>query len=181
MSDSSEIPSEDIDLFRKAVGAVAPIKQDRFHTVSRKPKPIPVQRQVDEQAVMAELASVAYHPDTIETGDGLQFKRAGLQNRQFQKLRKGQFRVEAELDLHGMTIALAQEALSHFLGGMRSKGRSCVRIIHGKGRGSKDGRPVLKVKLQRWLQQRDDVLAYCSARPADGGTGAVYVLLKKSR
>ena len=180
MTDSAEIPREDSDLFRETVGVVSPIKQDKYPPAPRKPAPVPVQTRADERAVMAALASGDFPPESMETGDELHFKRPGIQNRQFQKLRRGQFRIEAELDMHGMTIAIAQEALAQFLGDARAKGRSCIRIIHGKGRGSRDGRPVLKVILQRWLQQRSEVLAYCSARPADGGTGAVYVLLKKS-
>ena len=181
VSDAREIQPEDVDLFRRSVGEVDPIKHDGFYIKSRKPRPIPRQTRADEQAVIAELArEIPSLETTIETGEELQFKRPGLQNRQFQKLCRGQFRIQAELDLHGMTIATARQALVAFLGGVRAKGQSCVRIIHGKGRGSRDGRPVLKGKLQGWLRQRNDVLAYCSARPMDGGTGAVYVLLKKS-
>lgn len=181
MSDTREIQPEDVDLFRRSIGDIAPIKQDKFHIKSRKPRAIPRQTVADERAVLAELAlEIPLSEADLETGEELQFKRPGLQNRQFQKLCRGQFRIQSELDLHGMTIATARQALVAFLGGVRAKGQSCVRIIHGKGRGSRDGRPVLKGKLQGWLRQRNDVLAYCSARPMDGGTGAVYVLLKKS-
>ena len=78
-----------------------------------------------------------------------------------------------------MTILIARQSLSEFLRRRRLSGARCVRIIHGKGRGSAQGLPVLKNKVNYWLQQRDDVLAFCSARPVDGGTGAVYVLLKR--
>jgi DNA-nicking Smr family endonuclease len=88
--------------------------------------------------------------------------------------------VAAELDLHGMTSELARSALREFMAECRRRDHRCVRIIHGKGRGSSNRGPVLKGKVNRWLRQRDDVLAFCSARPVDGGTGALYVLLRHS-
>ena len=95
------------------------------------------------------------------------------------KLRRGQFQIGPALDLHGMTVATAREALTRFLHAARREGRSCVRIIHGKGNGSRHRGPVLKLKINHWLRQRDEVLAFCSARPVDGGTGAIYVLLRR--
>ena len=89
------------------------------------------------------------------------------------------YRVAAELDLHGYTVAKAREALIEFLSSVRRRRHTCVRIVHGKGRGSPGKKPVLKNKVFTWLCQRDEVLAVCPARPFDGGSGAVYVLLKK--
>lgn len=118
------------------------------------------------------------HPLETETGEELSFIRPGLQHRLLRKLRRGHFSIGAELDLHGMTVALAQVELTIFLKQAQARGVRCVRIIHGKGLRSRQGRPVLKFKLERWLRLREEVIAFSSARPVDGGTGAVYVLLK---
>ena len=180
MTESAGINQEDSDLFRQEVGDVRPIRQDTVLAPRRRPPPLPVQTRRDEQAVMTSLALGDFEPADIETGEEIQFRRDGLQGRVFQKLRRGQFSLDAELDLHGMTITDARTALSRFLAQVMGARRTCVRIIHGKGRGSRDGKPVLKLKLQTWLRQRDEVLAYCSARHRDGGSGAVYVLLKRN-
>ena len=179
MAEIPEVEREDSELFRQEVGDVHPIRQDSVPAFRRRPQPVPVQTRSDEQAVMTTLALGDFETEGVETGEEILFKRDGIQDRVFQKLRRGQFSIEAELDLHGMTIAAAKEALSQFLATVLRKRQSCVRIIHGKGRGSRNGRPVLKLKLQSWLMQRNNVLAYCSARPRDGGTGAVYVLIKR--
>jgi DNA-nicking Smr family endonuclease len=179
MKDFPEINDDDSELFRRTVGEVRPVRLDTVPSFRRRPRPVPAQRHADERAVVGALASGELDPADVETGEEIQFQRPGIQDRVFQKLRRGQFTVDAELDLHGMTISAAKQALSRFLLDVRRRQRSCVRIIHGKGRGSKNGKPVLKVKLQGWLQQRDEVLAYCSALPRDGGTGAVYVLVKR--
>ena len=105
--------------------------------------------------------------------------RGGLQQRVLRKLRRGQFAIEAELDLHGYIVPEAREALAVFLRDAQLTGKRCVRIIHGKGLGAEGRLPVLKIKVNSWLRQKDQVLAFCSTRPQDGGTGAVYVLLKK--
>ncbi|MCG8379470.1 MAG: Smr/MutS family protein, partial [Proteobacteria bacterium] len=106
--------------------------------------------------------------------------KPGLQKQTLRKLRRGQFNIEGELDLHGMTAVMAKEALSTFLKRCKSQNKRCIRIIHGKGLGSKDKKPVIKNKLNNWLQKRDDILAFCSAREVDGGTGAIYLLLKRN-
>ena len=103
-----------------------------------------------------------------------------MQQAILRKLRRGQFQVGAALDLHGMTVATARDALAAFLQHARRDSLGCVRIIHGKGKRSHHRGPVLKQKINHWLRQRDEVLAFCSARPMDGGTGAIYVLLRKS-
>ena len=104
---------------------------------------------------------------------------AGIDKNTAARFRKGKYPIDATLDLHGMTAPIARQHVAHFLNDARHAGIRCVRIIHGKGRGSSNKGPVLKVKLNTWLRQRHDVLAYCSARPQDGGTGAAYVLLKR--
>lgn len=171
---------DDISLFRRTVGSVNPVSHDTVLDVKRKPAPWPSQRDRDDQDVLKALSDGLSDPEFPETGDELSFKQAGIQNRLFQKLRRGQLRIESELDLHGMTIAEAKMALVEFLRYAGNSGLRCVRIIHGKGKGSKSGIPVLKTRVNYWLKQKQEILAFCSARPVDGGTGAVYVLLKKT-
>lgn len=116
----------------------------------------------------------------VETGEELLYCRNGVQNSVMRKLRRGHYRLEAELDLHRMTAAQAHLALIDFIARCRRRELRCVRVIHGKGLGSKDRRPVLKGRVNQWLRQWNDVLAFCSARPCDGGSGATYVLLRKA-
>ena len=115
----------------------------------------------------------------IETGEELLFVRPGLRASTVRKLRRGQYATQAELDLHGLRVPDAHTLLKQFLRDCRLQDKRCVRIVHGKGLGSEGKIPVLKGKLNVWLRRHRDVLAFCSARPNDGGTGAVYVLLKK--
>ena len=172
--------ADDIRLFRDSVGDVRPVRHDRIvpprHPVSTRPK----FHERDEADVLRDLLSDHFEPADIETGDELLFIRAGLQQRTLKKLRRGLFVVGAELDLHGMTVPVARQAVAGFLHDCQRRRVQCARIVHGKGRGSRHRAPVLKQKVGGWLRQRDAVLAYCSARACDGGTGAVYVLLKRS-
>ncbi len=171
---------QDIELFRSSVGAVRPVRHDRVTPQRRAASPRPLFRERDEAAVLHDLLSEQFDPTDMETGEELVFIRPGLQLRTLRKLRRGQVLVGAELDLHGMTVAVARSAVAGFLGECRRRRVQCARIIHGKGRGSRHRAPVLKQKVGGWLRQRDEVLAYCSARSYDGGTGAVYVLLKRN-
>ena len=170
---------EDIQLFRNSVGKVKPVRHNRVMPVKPAISPRPVFREMDEAAVLQDLLSEHFDPTEMESGEELIFVRAGLQQRTLKKLRRGMFMVNAELDLHGMTVPIARQAVAEFLLECRRRRIQCGRIIHGKGRGSRHRGPVLKQKIGNWLQQRDEVLAYCSARSCDGGTGAVYVLLKR--
>lgn len=168
------------DLFRKAVGDARPLKKDdRVAPQPHRPRPIPRQSLRDQDEVIQSLLSDAFHPADIETGEELLFSRPGLQRNVVRKLRRGQFAVQAELDLHGRIVAEARELVAEFIRDARGRGYRCVRIVHGKGLSSAGRLPVLKGKVNAWLQQKDEVLAFCSALPAHGGTGAVYVLLKR--
>lgn len=169
----------DRDLFRQAVGAVKPLRCDRIEPVQSHPAPIPRFTLADEQQVLADMVSDYFEPAELETGEELYYRRDGVQQAVLRKLRRGQFQVGAALDLHGMTVAAAKGALAAFLHNARRDSLNCVRIIHGKGNGSRHRGPVLKQKINHWLRQRDEVLAFCSARPMDGGTGAIYVLLRR--
>jgi DNA-nicking Smr family endonuclease len=177
--DDSKITDKDNDLFRQAMNGVNPIRNDRILHRPKPPRPLPRQRQLDDAQVLVDMMSDDYDVAEVETGEELLFIRPSLPPRTVKKLRRGEFSIEAELDLHGMFRDDARTALATFLTDSRQRGLRCVRVIHGKGHGSRDKKPVLKNLVNRWLQQRDEVLAFCSARPVDGGTGAVYVLLRK--
>lgn len=170
----------DLALFRAAVADVRPLEQPAEPVQPPRPAPVPRQRQADDAAVMQELLWDGPDPEYLETGDELLYAREGIQRRVLRKLRRGHYRLDAELDLHGMTVPVAREALQGFFAECRRRDFRCVRIIHGKGRRSNNRGPVLKGKVDHWLRQLDQVLAYCSAQPQDGGTGAVYVLLRRS-
>lgn len=170
---------DDFDLFKRELQDVTPIEANRVEPVRRKVAPVPGQRIADDARVLDELSDADPWDADVETGEELTFARPGVQQKLLRRLRRGQFSTAAELDLHGNTVAEAQEALAEFLSDCRIRGVRSVRIIHGKGLRSRDGRPVIKNKVARWLRHRDEVVAFCSARPVDGGTGALYVLLKR--
>ncbi len=179
MKKHGEPSEEDRQLFRSAVGPVKPLRHDGVSEQKGRPAPTPVQTRRDEQQVIRDMLSEERDPAELETGEELLYARPGLQHGVLRRLRRGQYCVASALDLHGMTAVMAKQAVVQFLREARAGGVRCVRIIHGKGRRSPFGQPVLKRKLDLWLRQREDVLAFCSARPVDGGTGAVYVLLKR--
>jgi DNA-nicking Smr family endonuclease len=178
MRKKNRVSAEDAALFRTQVGPVKPLTHDKLLFEKKLPKPRPLQRLRDEQQVLIDMLSDDYDAAELETGEELLFNRPGIQHSVLRKLRRGQYSVGAQLDLHGMTVAVARVALGEFLHDCRRNAMRCVRIIHGKGRGSRNKGPVLKGKVNHWLMQRDEVLAFCSAPRTDGGTGAVYVLLK---
>lgn len=173
------VPSEDdAQLFRDAIGPVRRLKEDAAAApTAPRPAPEPVQAMLDEAHVIDELLT---HPldASIEGGDEITYLKPGQQHRLLQRLRRGQFSVQAEIDLHDMTSTVAREAIRHFLDDSRRDGALCVRIVHGKGLRSKAQGPVLKQLTDTLLRRRADVLAFTSARPAQGGTGAVIVLLQ---
>ena len=179
MSGKDKSDKNDSVSFPDAVGGVRPLKQDRITPPRKKRKPVPEQTLRDQREVMDSLLSDDYEPADVETGEELLYSRPGLQHSIMRKLRRGQYAIEAQLDLHGNTVPKARERVSAFLREMQAQDRRCVRIIHGKGKSSEGKLPVLKGKVNAWLQQWDQVLAFCSARPNDGGTGAVYVLLRR--
>lgn len=180
MTDEYELSAEDVALFRQEAGPVRPVAHDRIAPARPRPGPFPRSTLADEAQVLQDMLSDEYDPAEFETGEELLFARPGLQHGLLRKLRRGQFSIGAEFDLHGMTVPVARQALANFLAQCQRSGIRCVRIIHGKGNGSPQRQPILKTKISGWLRQRNDVLAFCSARPADGGNGALYVLLKKS-
>jgi DNA-nicking Smr family endonuclease len=179
-SDKNKPDDDEIALFRNAVREVRPLRHDRHTPTRRRPAPIPKQTLREQELVREAMLSDEFDPADIETGEELIYARPGVQHALLRKLRRGHFSIAHELDLHGMTVAVARREVLNFILQCQSGSMQCVRIIHGKGHGSRNKQPVLKVKLNGWLQQIDAILAFCSARPVDGGTGAVYVLLKKA-
>lgn len=167
--------TDDSALFREAVRGVRPLKGGDRHAPHRaSPSPRPRQLEADEQEVLREMRDGPL-PDV---GDELAYRTDGIQDATFRRLRRGAYRTDAELDLHGMRTDEARLAVARFLAEAGDRDARCVRIIHGKGLRSKGEGPVLKQRLDGWLRRRQDVLAFCSARREHGGTGAVYVLLR---
>jgi DNA-nicking Smr family endonuclease len=170
---------DDMALFRQAMKGVRPLQHDGIEPVRKRPRPIPKKRLEDEQQVLLDMMSDDFPVDEVENGEELLFARDGVQQNIIRKLRRGQISIEAQLDLHGYKVDEARQALSDFLHRVQSRGIRCVRIIHGKGHGSFQKKPVLKNKVNVWLRQRDEVLAFTSTPQVDGGTGAVYVLIRR--
>ena len=180
MSKNKPLSEQERELFRQAMRDVRRLKTEPKHQApQRRPSPRPRMRELDEAAVLQDMLADPAHPEDLETGEELLFARDGLQHRLLKRLRRGELAIEAELDLHGLFKQEAREAIVGFLAACRQAQVRCVRIIHGKGHGSHQKRPILKQYVNHWLKQRDEVLAFCSARPVDGGTGAIYVLLKR--
>jgi DNA-nicking Smr family endonuclease len=181
MKKPQQTPPDDPDVdFRAAMRDVVPLDRvGRVEPNHPRPAPVPLQRLRDEQHVLAESLVSSASPDTgVATGEELVFVRDGIPHDVLRKLRRGKWVIQDEFDLHGLTAAEARPATAAFLQECRQRGIRCVRIIHGKGLRSRNRMPVLKRKLGHWLMVRDEVLAFCEARPMDGGSGAVVVLLR---
>ncbi|WP_411725975.1 Smr/MutS family protein [Methyloglobulus sp.] len=173
------ISPKDSDLFRQSVGNVRAVKNDKVQLRQANPKPYPKPQPYglnDEwhRAIDPDISNVSHE-------EPLSFTAPGIQNSVLAKLRKGFFGLQAEIDLHGFNSDAAKQQLLHFLHASTKSGYRCIHVIHGKGYRSSDAHPVLKNHLNRWLRQHKDVQAFCSASPRQGGTGAVYVLLKMSK
>ena len=173
MHDDEEDPAA---LFRAAVGEVAPLRRPAPQPpATARSRPLPRRREPDTPGTPPRIAD---HPDAaLLRGDASAFRRERVSARDWQRLRRGQFSAQDELDLHGANALQAETLLARFLGQSTGAGLGCVRIIHGKGGG--DGVPVLKNLVDRALCQRGEVLAFHSAPPSQGGTGAVLVLLAR--
>ena len=170
-------------LFREAVQDVTPLpKSDRADILRARPEPVARQRELDEARALASSLSDDIDIELLlQTDESLSWKRAELSHQVVPKLRRGHWSVQAQLDLHGKRVDEAREALVAFLTEAIKREIRCVRIVHGKGLGSVNKEPVLKNKVMRWLVQREEVLAFCQARPNDGGSGALIVLLIAAR
>ena len=170
---------DDKQLFREAVRDVRPIRAPARAAGARKPSARARFTRAERAAVLIDSLKAPTDDAGIETGEELSFHRPGVQDTVLRKLRRGQYRVEAEIDLHGLTLREARSELSAFLAECLARQVQCVRIVHGKGLRSGNRGPVLKGAVNRILQRTGPVIAFCSARRVDGGTGALYVLLSR--
>ncbi|PKO84950.1 MAG: DNA mismatch repair protein MutS [Betaproteobacteria bacterium HGW-Betaproteobacteria-11] len=167
-------------LFRAAVADARPLHSDRADLSPPPPPAIPRQRVKDETAALvASLHEPLSSDQWLEGGDETAWRRDGVPLRVLRDLRRGRWSVQASLDLHGHSRDEARLALVNFLAETRAREQRCLRIVHGKGQHSLGREPVLKHWVPGWLSQRQEVLAFCQARPQDGGGGAVIVLLRK--
>jgi DNA-nicking Smr family endonuclease len=170
------------NIFRASIGNVEPIKTTaKHHATPSFPKPVAKHHLADEQAALKESLSDEFDADSLlDTDDNLSYVRQGVGIDVAKKLRKGHWVIQAQLDLHGLRRDDARETLGEFLRKCLRQGFRCVRVIHGKGHGSINKEPVLKQKVKNWLVQKEEVLAFSQATAADGGSGALIVLLRSS-
>ena len=182
------IARAEADVFADEMRGVAPLEADPRGRVigGAAPPPSAPRRRVDDEseayAALADLVEGHGTFDISATDEYIEGLGPGIDKRLLRKLRAGDYAVQAHLDLHGLTSEEARVEVEKFLAAARTDGRRTVLIIHGRGHGSKEGIPVLKERLKVWLTRGRigrGVLAFCTARPADGGAGAVYVLLRK--
>lgn len=167
------------DLFARSVGPVHPLRDRGLADIARpKPPPHPRQRELDEQAAVRESLSDEVNLESLLlTDDGLSFRRPGIGPEVTTKLRRGHWAMQGQIDLHGLNRDEARQALADYLRECQRRGMRCVRVVHGKGHGSPGRQPVLKAKVQRWLAQSTDVIAFAQASGPQGGAGALMVLL----
>lgn len=168
-------------LFELAVGPVQPLPRAGQRVAPHRTpvEPVPVQRQKDEAAVMREALSDEFDIETLlHTDEQLSFRRPGIGPEVVRKLREGSWSIQRQIDLHGLRTDEAREALGRFIREAHQAGLRCVRVVHGKGLGSPGRMPVLKARVLRWLVQKNEVMAFVQARPAEGGAGALVVLLR---
>lgn len=174
--------SDERDLFRQQMRDVKRLNAVASHPKRAKPKPPPRAHftRADQLDVLRESLTAPVDEALLSTGDELQFRRPHVPEAVLLKLRRGQFAVDAEIDLHGLTAVEARGALREFIAEALARRLTCVRVIHGKGRRSGPRGPVLKNVVNQLLQRIQVVLAFGSARAVDGGSGAIYVLLQHS-
>ena len=168
------------DLFSSSVGPVTLLSESgRAEPRVARPEPAPLQRQRDEAAALRETLSDAFDVDSLlETDAALSFRRPDIGPDVVRKLRRGVWVIQAQIDLHGLRREEAREQLATFLREAGRQGLRCVRVVHGKGNGSPGREPVLKQRVHSWLVQKSSVLAFTQARAAEGGSGALVVLLQ---
>ncbi|AJC17901.1 Smr/MutS family protein [Pandoraea sputorum] len=176
----------DANVFRDSIGEIAPLASkgstNRVEHPRFPPEPVARQTEEDEAAVLHESLSDEFDPEALlDTDDRLSYRRPGISHDAVLKLQRGDWVVQAQIDLHGMRRDEAREALSAFLHDAVKRGLRCIRVIHGKGLGSVNREPVLKDKVRGWLAQKNEVLAWAQAQGRDGGGGALVVLLQASQ
>lgn len=171
---------DDVSLFRDAIGPVRRLPERAPPPAPPRPKPAARMAQRDEEQARSDFARLL-SGDAIESGDTLAYRRDHVPPRVLRRLARGEYAAADELDLHGADARTGERVLREFLREAALAGAGCVRVVHGKGAGSGTGVPVLKNLVDRVLRQRSDVLAFHSAPSAQGGTGAVLVLLSAAR
>ena len=174
----TEVSDDDRRLFAEAIGPVRAIKARESALERPKPKPEATQALLDEARVFDELMNIDIDPALMEIGEELSYLKDGVAPRVLRNLKRGYYSIGDEIDLHQMTVAVARDAMKAFLEENRRSNRLCVKIIHGKGLRSRAAGPVLKRLVDSTLRKRGDVIAFASAKPVEGGTGATLVLLK---
>lgn len=179
-SAGASVADDDGRLFRNAVADTRPLAIDTVEPPRRRPRPAARFSRRDERDVLRESLEAPTHAMEIANGSALSYRRPSVNLRTMRRLARGGISVQAEIDLHGMTSPEAKEALKAFVTESIRLGFTCVRIVHGKGLRSGQRGPVLKRDVDSWLRRWEPILAFVSARQADGGTGAVYVLLRKN-
>jgi DNA-nicking Smr family endonuclease len=176
------------DLFRRAMEGVRPLaRRGGLRVDGPMPASQPRPRVSEEAEALAELSDLVHgaaHFDLSDTREYVEGAIVGLDPRVLRRLRRGDFAWQAHVDLHGMVAAQAREAVLAFLRSSVRAGHRCVLVVHGRGLNSKDQVPVLKERMKSWLARGPAahiVLAFTTARPCDGGAGALYVLLRRDR
>jgi len=169
---------DDAQAFRKAMAGVKPLAAEAPPPATPKPRAIARFSRAGSHAVLSEGPRLPRDARLQETDDVIAFRRPGVRDDALRRLRRGQIPVEGEIDLHGLSRHATHEALRTFIGLALAQRLQCVRVIHGKGLRSGPGGPVLKHVVSDWLGRIESVAAFATALPADGGTGALYVLLK---
>ena len=172
-------PDDDAALFRDAIGPVTKLPESLPPPGKPRPKPAARMAERDEADARSAFQRGLDHFSAIAAGDTLSYKRESVPANVYQRLKRGRFSAQDELDLHGATMAQAESMLRQFLAEAHAHEFGCVRVIHGKGQRGGGEWPVLKNMVDRMLRQRADVLAFHSAPAAQGGTGAVLVLLAR--
>ena len=172
--------NDDKDLFRSLYGDIERVTDNRVPEWRQKPRPKPHRQSGQPEHSKADISPwpELAHAETTETDSSI-YRANGVQDKLIKKLRRGQLRPQADIDLHGMTRAVALQELQAFITTCQSRGINCIHIVHGKGLQSDGGKAVLKPSVAAWLRQIPTVLAYCPAQIQDGGDGALYVLLKR--
>ena len=171
--------SDETALFRESIGDVKPVPNRRLRVEPPAPQPHARFTRADDKAVLDESMRAGPDVADMETGEELVFHRPHVGRKVMRQLRRGNYVVQEEIDLHGMTADQAHTELHAFIKECSTAGLKSVRVVHGKGRGSGPKGPVLKAGVNRWLTRWQEVAAFCSAQPRDGGTGALYVLLTR--
>ena len=176
---AKQLAASEANLFIRAAGVVQPLPEKRRAQLKQElPVPQTMQYQRDQKAVLQEAISDEFDVSTLlDADDQLSFRRPGIGTDVTRKLRRGEWAIQRQIDLHGLRRDEAREQLGFFIREAHKHGIRCVRVVHGKGLGSPGKAPVLKSRVHSWLVQKQEVLAFVQAKPADGGAGALLVLL----